>query len=244
MPEKTTYEFLHDIRLDDNGFESQRLRAALLRSRLQLFEEWQGLCGQHGWHCCQDWNEQEDLYASRPCAHGQRTACQRDGRAYVYKALKAEPAKAVVTQPETCGEDFEKLWTIYAKGARKKAEAIWMSMDGEAKGMALAHAAMFVRSRDWKYLPDLHNYLKNQQYLEKTEDRLVIDAKSEYMPYVGDSIKYNLGRFLYSGAVYEGMTVYDGYNDDARPVGAELFSDDGASVVWDGKEWRTKNGLR
>ena len=169
---------------------------------------------------------------------------ERDGRAYVYKALKVEPAKAVVTQTETCGEDFEKLWAIYAKGAMKKAEAVWMSMDDEAKGMALAHAARFVRTRDWKYLPDLHNYLKNQQYLEKTEDRLVIDAKSEYMPYVGDSIKYNLGRFLYSGAVYEGMTVYDGYNDDARPVGAELFSDDGASVVWDGKEWRAKNGLR
>jgi len=167
---------------------------------------------------------------------------ERDGRSCVYKAVRTEPVKEkAMTPDESAISGFNYLWAVYGKGARKKAEAVWSKMTREDRDIALVHAGKFVKTREWGFLPDLYNYLKNQEYMGMIDGKPVRKAGEGYHPELGDNIKLNLGRYYLVGSWVSGQPVSDGYEDSERSVGAELDYWDG-TIVWTGKEWRKKNG--
>ncbi len=153
-----------------------------------------------------------------------------------FKATRQPKTKNIVLSVEQ-EQAFEQCWESYGrKGNKAKAKQEWSEIPATSMPVILAHIKAYVGSREKRFQKDFERYLKDGEYNKIvfngnliSFDPLLFDA-DEYTP-KADGIfqRWNPVRRCLEFNGYISM-LDDGYNDDNRP--------DGATIASQQYEWR------
>lgn len=142
-------------------------------------------------------------------------------------------------------ELFENCWVAYRrKGHKKKAKEQWAKLKDEEKQVIMQHIKVYVKTRDLVYQADFERYLKNRDFqtIIVKGNNVVFDPSKEtdntYHPITGGALMWNdyYKCYLYTGWYFDGDKMYDGYDDDKRPDGAQIVLNNGRGTLTWNKE--------
>ena len=145
---------------------------------------------------------------------------------------------------------FEQCWVAYhRKGSKKKAKEQWVKLSAKERASVMPHIRAYVASREQVYQRDFERYLRDKVFLDVVfQGKSVVydpnvGASGEYRPATDGQIHWNeqLHCWLFTG--FDESCIFDGYDDDNRPDGAEIRMNNGRGiVVWDAtnKCWEKK----
>ena len=142
-------------------------------------------------------------------------------------------------------ELFEQCWVAYRrKGHKKKAKEQWAKLKDEEKQVIMQHIKVYVKTRDLVYQADFERYLKNRDFqtIIVKGNNVVFDPSKEtdntYHPITGGALMWNdyYKCYLYTGWYFDGDKMYDGYDDDKRPNGAQIVLNNGRGTLTWNKE--------
>jgi len=149
-------------------------------------------------------------------------------------------------------ELFEQCWVAYnRKGSKKKAKDYWHKLSNKEKDNVLQHIKVYVTTREKKFQKDFERYLRDKTFndLIIQGDNVVYDPNNEndksYHPITGGALNWNdyYKCYLYTAWYFEGQKIYDGYDDDKRPDGAQIVLNNGrGTLTWSKiqKKWIKK----
>lgn len=142
-------------------------------------------------------------------------------------------------------ELFEQCWVAYnRKGSKKKAKEYWHKLTDKEKEQVLQHIKVYVTTRDKKFQKDFERYLRDKTFndLIIQGNNVVFDPSKEtdntYHPITGGALMWNdyYKCYLYTGWYFDGDKMYDGYDDDKRPDGAQIVLNNGRGTLTWNKE--------
>lgn len=146
-------------------------------------------------------------------------------------------------------ELFEKCWVAYGrKGVKKPAFTQWVKLSDDDRRKAERHIPFYVKSTERQFQKDFERYLLHRVFespvYERNTGALVYDPSmfngDKYTPQ-GNSVWYDDASKSYwtSDPFYDGV-IYDGYDDNNRPDGAEITLNNARGTLrWNGetKKW-------
>lgn len=145
---------------------------------------------------------------------------------------------------------FEQCWVAYRrKGSKKKAKEQWVKLSEKERSCVMPHIRAYVSSRELVYQRDFERYLRDKVFLDVVfQGKSIIYDPSvgideEYRPATDGQIHWNeqMGCWLFTG--FDESCIFDGYDDNNRPNGAEIRMNNGRGiVVWNStnKCWEKK----
>jgi len=142
-------------------------------------------------------------------------------------------------------ELFEQCWVAYnRKGSKKKSKEYWHKLTDKEKEQVLQHIKVYVTTRDKKFQKDFERYLRDKTFndLIIQGNNVVFDPSKEtdntYHPITGGALMWNdyYKCYLYTGWYFDGDKMYDGYDDDKRPDGAQIVLNNGRGTLTWNKE--------
>lgn len=140
---------------------------------------------------------------------------------------------------------FEQCWVAYnRKGSKKKSKEYWHKLTDKEKEQVLQHIKVYVTTRDKKFQKDFERYLRDKTFndLIIQGNNVVFDPSREtdntYHPITGGALMWNdyYKCYLYTGWYFDGDKMYDGYDDDKRPDGAQIVLNNGRGTLTWNKE--------
>lgn len=155
-----------------------------------------------------------------------------------------------LSKKTTKDELFEECWLAYRrKGKKGKAYPYWKKLTDDEKQSVLPHIKAYVQAKELQYQQDFERYLR-----DKTFQSIVISRNTVvYDPTKFDSTKYTpQGRSIWfneetksywSMDNFYDEKIYDGYDDNNRPNGAEITLNNArGTVFWNAntKKWEKK----
>lgn len=145
---------------------------------------------------------------------------------------------------------FEECWIAYKrKGKKGKAKPYWNKLSCEEQARVLPHIKAYVQSRELQYQQDFERYLHDKTFLSvvfKNNSVIYDPTRFETGVYTpqGRGIWFNEDTKSYwSIDNFYDEKIYDGYDDDNRPDGAEITLNNGrGTYVWNAnnKKWIKK----
>lgn len=163
--------------------------------------------------------------------------------------IKKDKDKSL-SKKTTKDELFEECWLAYRrKGKKGKAYPYWKKLTDDEKQSVLPHIKAYVQAKELQYQQDFERYLR-----DKTFQSIVISKNTVvYDPTKFDSTKYTpQGRSIWfneetksywSMDNFYDEKIYDGYDDNNRPNGAEITLNNArGTVFWNAntKKWEKK----
>lgn len=145
---------------------------------------------------------------------------------------------------------FEECWNAYRrKGKKGKAYPYWKKLSEIEKTQVLPHIRAYVQTRDLQYQQDFERYLRDKTFMSLVfkNSTVIYDPtrlkNGEYAPQ-GRTIWFNEDTKSYwSLDNFYDERIYDGYDDENRPDGAEITLNNGrGTYVWNtnNKKWIKK----
>ena len=135
-------------------------------------------------------------------------------------------------------DEFEQCWIAYRrKGSKKKAREQWEKLKDKERASVMPHIRAYVASRELVYQRDFERYLRDKVFQDVVFQgkHVVYDpnvgASDEYRPATDGQIHWNeqLQCWLFTG--FDESLIFDGYEDDTRPDGAEIRMNNGRGIV-------------
>lgn len=143
-------------------------------------------------------------------------------------------------------QEFEEAWKLYKrKGGKQEAFKRWCALTDKEKELALAHIPFYIQSNDIQFLKDFEGYLNKKYFLRVVRDKkgnTLYDPDQQtdntYHPITGGALMWNdyYKCYLYTGWYFDGDKMYDGYDDDRRPDGAQIVLNNGRGTLTWNKE--------
>ena len=142
-------------------------------------------------------------------------------------------------------ELFEQCWIAYKrKGSKKKSLEQWHKIKDEEKDLVMPHIKAYCSTRELQFQKDFERYLRDKIFTTVVFNGNVVvyDPNTEdnktYHPITGGSLNWNgyYKCYLYTGWYIEGDKMYDGYDDDKRPDGAQIVLNNGRGTLTWNKE--------
>ena len=152
-------------------------------------------------------------------------------------------------------EMFEKCWVAYnRKGSKKKSREQWERLSVDDRSRVLGHIRAYVSTRELCYQRDFERYLRDRLFDDVIFDggKIVYDpskvygglfGETQYRPDTTGNIHWNehYGCYIFTGV--DENYIFDGYDNNNRPDGAEIKMNNGrGTVVWskEHQKWEKK----
>lgn len=142
-------------------------------------------------------------------------------------------------------ELFEQCWIAYnRKGSKKKAKEYWHKLTDKEMDCVAQHIKVYVATREKNYQKDFERYLRDKTFNDVIiqGNNVMFDPNKEndntYHPITGGALMWNdyYKCYLYTGWYFDGDKMYDGYDDDKRPDGAQIVLNNGRGTLTWNKE--------
>lgn len=145
---------------------------------------------------------------------------------------------------------FEKCWLAYRrKGKRGKAKTYWDKLSENEKAQVLLHIRAYIQTRDLQYQQDFERYLRDKTFKDLVfKNSMVIYDPTRfengiYAPQGRDIWFNEETKSYWSTYNFYDERIYDGYDDDNRPDGAEITLNNARGTYkWNSncKKWEKK----
>ena len=159
---------------------------------------------------------------------------------------KQDKEKEIQKKKKGYTQEFEEAWKLYnRKGGKQEAFKRWCALTDKEKELALAHIPFYMQSNDIQFLKDFEGYLNKKYFLRVVRDKkgnTLYDPDQQtdntYHPITGGALMWNdyYKCYLYTGWYFDGDKMYDGYDDDKRPDGAQIVLNNGRGTLTWNKE--------
>ncbi|MBQ0073986.1 MAG: hypothetical protein KBT34_07305 [Prevotella sp.] len=154
----------------------------------------------------------------------------QDNNIYSFTDIKEKEEKKLSSKKES-DELFEECWKAYRrKGSKKVAKTHWAKLNDDERQKVKVHIPYYVSAAsDRNYQKDFERYLRDRIFETPVynNNQLVYDPEngstSIYHPYGNTSIIWDDIHKRYIIMSPPEWGVADGYTDDNRPHGAELW---------------------
>lgn len=168
----------------------------------------------------------------------------------IHNTIEKKDKEKSLSKKTTKDELFETCWLAYRrKGKMGKAYPYWKKLSEKEKTQVLPHIRAYVQTRDLQYQQDFERYLRDKTFLSLVfkNSTVIYDPtrleNGEYAPQ-GRTIWFNEETQSYwSFDNFYDERIYDGYDDENRPDGAEITLNNGRGrIQWDAetKKWIKK----
>lgn len=168
----------------------------------------------------------------------------QDNNIYSFTDIKEKEEKKLSTKKER-DDLFEECWKAYRrKGSKKVAKTHWAKLNDDERQKVKVHIPYYVSAAsDRNYQKDFERYLRDRVFEcpVYNNNQLVYDPEngstSVYHPYGNTSIIWDDIHKRYIIMSPPEWGVADGYTDDNRPSGAELWYQSQRYVWNEEKRW-------
>lgn len=168
----------------------------------------------------------------------------------IHNTIEKKDKEKSLSKKTTKDELFETCWLAYRrKGKMGKAYPYWKKLSEKEKTQVLPHIRAYVQTRDLQYQQDFERYLRDKTFMSvvfKNNSVIYDPTRFETGVYTpqGRGIWFNEDTKSYwSMDNFYDERIYDGYDDDNRPDGAEITLNNGrGTYVWNAnnKKWIKK----